>query len=67
MSTTTTITAIGATHSSKFVTQKMPAAGTTVATAAKDANLIDEICFLQNLFFCNEMQIYLVIPGNRLI
>ena len=51
MRTSTTITTIGATHGSKFITQKMPEACTAMSAAAKNAYLINKITFFQNCIF----------------
>ena len=51
MATTTTITAIRATHCGEFITHKVLAACTTMSTAAKYPDLVYEIAFFQNAIF----------------
>jgi hypothetical protein len=49
MATTAAITAIGPAHGREFIAHKVLAAGTTVAAAAKDPDLVNKVAFLQNV------------------
>ena len=51
MCATSAITAIGAAHSRKFITHKMPAACAAVAASAENPDLINKIAFFQVVLF----------------
>ena len=51
MRSSSTVAAIGSTHSCQFITHKMFASGAAMAASAKNTYLVNEIAFFQLLFF----------------
>lgn len=51
MPTSTSITSIGSSHGGKLIPHKMPAARSTMTTAAKDSYLVNKIAFFQYFIF----------------
>jgi hypothetical protein len=51
MPASASITTIGAAHGSKLIPHKMPAARSTMTTAAKDPDLVNKIAFFQYFMF----------------
>ena len=64
MATTTTITAIRATHCGEFITHKVLAACTTMSTAAKYPDLVYEVAFFQIVIFVWVPVLIINITGN---